>query len=97
MQEGAVGTPLIALGSVLLANSLFRAQERYRMREKASQTGNSRSKAPPSRTEDGAPGKEKANGHPPSAKLAAKSEVKKRKYWLDREGAIHETVKAVSG
>jgi hypothetical protein len=34
MQEGAVGTPLIALGSVLLANSLFRAQERYRMRGK---------------------------------------------------------------
>jgi hypothetical protein len=41
MQERAVGTPLIALGSVLLANLLFRAQERCRMREKASQIGNS--------------------------------------------------------
>ncbi len=34
-------TPLIALGPALVANSLFRGQEGYRMREKVSQIGNS--------------------------------------------------------
>jgi hypothetical protein len=41
VQVRAVGTPLIALGPDLVANSLFRGQESYRMREKVSQIGNS--------------------------------------------------------
>jgi hypothetical protein len=41
VQERAVGTPLIALGPAVVANSLFRGQESYRMREKVSQIGNS--------------------------------------------------------
>jgi len=41
VQERAVGTPLIALGPALVANSLFRGPESYRMRAKVSQIGNS--------------------------------------------------------
>ena len=41
MQERAVGTPLIALGPALVANSLCRGQEKRTMRESEVQIGNS--------------------------------------------------------
>ena len=40
-QKRAVGTPLISLGSALVANSLCRGQERRMMREREVQIGNS--------------------------------------------------------